>query len=303
MITLKTAKDLDNRQLLLLASYASVAVAGILLITKLFAWFTTGSLGVLASLVDSLLDLFASLINFIAVRYSLSPANQNYKFGFGKAEALAGLAQSFFIIGSSLFLFIATVERIAHPSKISEPEIGIQIILFSIVLTMLLLTLQKWVISRTDSVAIKAEALHYRTDLFSNGGILLGLFLYEFGWLHADSVVALLISVYIFESAIRVGYQSIQLLLDKELEEEDRHIIETIAQNHPRVIEIHDLRTRQSGRVKFIQLHLVMNGALTLEQAHKASDEVERALIEQFEDADVTIHQDPHTESSVTSIC
>ncbi|KZY41325.1 divalent metal cation transporter FieF, partial [Oleiphilus sp. HI0050] len=257
-----------SEQLIIWATRASVAVAFTLLILKIYAWIVTGSMGVLAALVDSLLDLAASLINMFAVRYALEPADEEHRFGHGKAESLAGLGQAIFIGSSAIFLLMYTVERIFNPELIESPEIGTWVMLFSMALTLVLVAYQRYVVRKTNSIAVKADSLHYSADLVTNAGILLGLALYYMGWLYSDPIIALLIGLYILKCAIEIGYEAIQLLLDRELPDEEINQIESLACEHENVIEIHDLRTRQSGQTKFIQFHLVMDGNMTLLAAH-----------------------------------
>ena len=289
-----------SEQLIIWATRASVLVALSLLIMKFYAWIITGSMGILAALVDSLLDLCASLINLVAVRYAMEPADDEHRFGHGKAEALAGLGQATFIASSAIFLIIYTIERVFNPELIESPELGTSVMLVSIVVTLLLVTFQRYVVNKTGSVAIKADSLHYAADFLTNIGILLGLALYYFGWLYADPIIAMLIGVYIFKSALEIGYESVQLLLDRELPEEDKKKIMDVALSHPFVIEVHDLRTRQSGQTKFIQFHMVLNGTISLFEAHKLSDQVHHSVAAEFPGADIIIHQDPHTERAKT---
>ncbi len=285
-----------SEQLVIWATRASVAVAICLLSMKFYAWIVTGSMGILAALVDSLLDLCASLINLIAVRYAMEPADNEHRFGHGKAEALAGLAQATFIASSAIFLVIYTLERIINPELIESPEIGTWVMFISLVVTFLLVSYQRYVVKKTGSVAIKADSLHYASDFLTNIGILVGLGLYYLGWLYADPIIAMLIGLYIFKSAMEIAYESVQLLLDRELPEEEKKKIMDIALSHPFVIEVHDLRTRQSGQTKFIQFHMVLNGTISLFEAHKLSDQVHHSVAASFPNADIIIHQDPHTE-------
>jgi ferrous-iron efflux pump FieF len=285
-----------SEQLIIWATRASVLVALSLLCMKLYAWIVTGSMGILAALVDSLLDLCASLINLIAVRYAMEPADDEHRFGHGKAEALAGLAQATFIAGSAIFLVIYTLERIMNPELIESPEIGTWVMLVSLAVTFILVSYQRYVAKKTGSVAIKADSLHYAADFLTNIGILVGFGLYYLGWLYADPIIAMLIGVYIFKSALGIAYESVQLLLDRELPEEDKKKIIDIALGHPFVIEVHDLRTRQSGQTKFIQFHMVLNGEISLIEAHKLSDQVHDSVNAAFPQAEIFIHQDPHTE-------
>lgn len=289
-----------SEKLIILASRASVLVAVTLLTMKFYAWVMTGSMGILAALVDSLLDLCASLINMVAVRYAMEPADKEHRFGHGKAEALAGLGQATFIASSAIFLIIYTIERLINPELIESPEIGTWVMLVSLGITMLLVSYQRYVVKVTGSVAIKADSLHYFTDVLTNVGILVGIGLYYLGWLYADPIIAMLIGIYIFKSAYEIAYESVQLLLDRELPDEDQNKIMDIVLNHPFVIEVHDLRTRQSGQTKFIQFHMVLNGTITLLEAHKLSDLVHHSVQVAFPEADIFIHQDPHTEREKT---
>jgi ferrous-iron efflux pump FieF len=289
-----------SEKLIVWATRASVLAAIGLLSMKFYAWIVTGSMGVLASLVDSLLDLCASVVNLLAVRYAMAPPDKEHRFGHGKAEALAGLGQAIFIASSAVFLIIYTVERLINPRLIEAPEVGSIVIVISIFVTFLLVSFQRYVVRATKSVAIQADSLHYAADFLSNIGILVGLGLYYLGWLYADPVIALLIGLYIFKSAIDIAYQSIQLLLDRELPaEEQQKILDTVLQ-HPFVIELHDLRTRQAGQTRFIQFHVVLNGEISLVKAHELSDAVKASVVEVFPGADVLIHQDPHTKREFT---
>lgn len=283
-------------RLILAAAWASVCVALILLVAKVVAWFWTGSVGVLASLVDSMLDLLASGVNMLAIRYAMMPPDREHRFGHGKAEALAGLGQATFIASSAIFLLMFSVERIVHPELIESLDLGFGVVGFSIVLTSVLVMFQRYVVKETGSLAIKADSLHYAADFLSNLGVLLGLALYYFGWLYSDPIVALAIALFILKSAFDIGREAVQLLMDRGLPEAEQREVYDVALSHPDVEEVHELRTRQSGRTRFVQMHLVMDGALSLSEAHRISDEVERSVRDLFDEVDILIHQDPHTE-------
>lgn len=289
-----------SEKLIIWATRASVLVAFGLLSMKFYAWIVTGSMGVLASLVDSLLDLCASMVNLLAVRYAMEPPDREHRFGHGKAEALAGLGQAIFIGSSAIFLIIYTIERIINPRLIDSPEVGSAVIVLSLLITFVLVSYQRYVVKVTNSVAIKADSLHYAADFLSNIGILVGLGLYYLGWLYADPIIALLIGLYILKSAIDIAKESVQLLLDRELPaEEQKKILDTVL-THPFVVEVHDLRTRQSGQTKFIQFHIVLNGEISLFKAHDFSDQVKVSVEKAFPGADILIHQDPHTKREFT---
>ncbi|MDC9604046.1 CDF family cation-efflux transporter FieF [Xenorhabdus griffiniae] len=275
------------------AALVATVLASVLLIVKIFAWWLTGSVSLLAALVDSLVDLAASLTNFFVVRYSLQPADEEHTFGHGKAESLAALAQSMFISGSAIFLFLTGFQHLYSPKPLEHATIGIWVIVIALVSTICLVMFQKWVISKTQSQAIRADMLHYKSDLLMNGAILLALLLSLYGFKRADALFALGIGGYILYSALRMGYDAVQSLLDRALPDEERQEIIEIIQNYPGIAGGHDLRTRQSGPTRFIQFHLEIDDNLPLVQAHALADGIENKLRSRFPGADIIIHQDP----------
>lgn len=289
---LKT-ESLQQANLLRYTTYASVLIAALLIIIKLYAWWQTESIGLLASLIDSTMDIAASLLNMIAVGHALRPADSEHRFGHGKAESLAGLGQSAFIAGSALFLISQALDRFINPEPLANLQTGMGVILISLVLTIGLTVFQRYTIQKTGSSAIKADELHYKGDIFSNIGILIALFLADFGFFIADPVIGLLIGVYILYCAWGIGWGAIQTLMDHELSEEVQLQIESIARNHKQVIGIHDLRTRQSGLVNFVQMHVDLDKNMRLEEAHGIAEEVEVSIKAILPNTDVIIHQDP----------
>ncbi|MGF1548653.1 MAG: cation diffusion facilitator family transporter [Thiotrichales bacterium] len=283
----------ERARLLNFATGASVTVAGILIVAKLTAWILTGSVTILASLVDSVMDALASVINLVAVRYSLQPADREHRFGHGKAEALAALAQAAFITGSALFLVLEAGSRLLHPQPVYAVTAGLVVMVFAIVATLILLLIQRYVIKRTQSTAIKADALHYATDFATNAATLLALGLAAFGWHLADPLFALAIAAYILYSAFGIAREAVDLLMDHELPEEVRQQIAAIAFAAPGVRGVHDLRTRQSGHHYFIQIHLEFDDDLRLSEAHRYADAVETEIARTFPNAEVIVHQDP----------
>ncbi len=276
-----------------LATYASITVATTLILAKLLAWGMSGSVSLLATLIDSTLDALASLINLLAVRHALTPADREHRFGHGKAEALAGLAQAAFISGSAGFLLLESGRRLLTPTPIEAHGVGIAVMIFSIVATLALLRFQRHVIEKTDSTAIKADALHYRTDLLVNGSVIVALLLSASGWPGFDALFAIGIAFYILWSAWGIVMQAFDHLMDRELPDEDREKIEEIATAHPEVHGMHDVRSRRSGTATFIQLHLELDDDLKLLEAHRISDEVEASLQDCYPAAEIIIHIDP----------
>ncbi|MDX1694135.1 MAG: cation diffusion facilitator family transporter [Ketobacteraceae bacterium] len=283
----------ETHRLLKITSAASVLTAVVLIIAKLVAWGMSGSVGLLASLVDSLMDAAASIVNLVAIRYALQPADNEHRFGHGKAESLAGLGQATFIAGSAVFLFLHAIDRFINPRDLKAPEIAVAVMVFSIVATSLLLILQRYTVKKTHSVAIKADSLHYAADLLTNVAIVVAILLSIVGWPGFDPLAGLAISLFIFYSAFQVGHEAVQHLLDRELPDEEKDEIVSIATEDPLVLGIHELRTRQSGPIKMIQMHLELDGDMKLKKAHEIADAVEKKLSRRFPGADVIIHQDP----------
>ena len=280
--------------LMRLATYASVAVAAVLILVKFGAWVMTDSVSLLSTLIDSFMDAAASLINLFAVRHALQPADQEHRFGHGKAEPLSGLAQAAFISGSAAFLLIESVERMFNPKSIENSEIGLATMVFAIGATVFLVIFQKYVVRRTGSVAIGADSLHYQADVLVNASVIISLLLAtKLGWTVADPLFAIGIAVYIVWGAWRIARGALDQLMDHELPPEDRQRIYEIAANRAGVSDVHDLRTRSSGTQVFIQLHLEMDGNLRLRDAHTISDQVEFDVQHAYPNAEVLIHADP----------
>ena len=277
-----------------LATYASVSVAGLLIAAKFAAWLETGSVALLSSLVDSLLDAAASLVNLIAVRHAMSPADREHRFGHGKAEPLAVLGQSAFIIGSAMLLLAEAVRRLIRPVPVENPPAGIAVMVLSIAVTIALVLYQRHVVRRTGSIAITADELHYRGDLVLNVSVIVALVLGSVLALPIlDPLFGAAVGIWIVYSAWRLARLSLFQLMDHELPDDEREKIREIAQSHPDVVAAHDLRTRIAGPTAFIQIHIEMDGALSLLRAHEISDEVEAKLRAAYPHAEVMIHQDP----------
>jgi len=284
----------ESGRLMRLATYASVSVACLLIALKTGAWIATESIAMLSTLVDSLLDALASIVNLVAVRHALTPADREHRFGHGKAEALAAMAQSAFIAGSAVLLLFQAGERLIHPRPLAAPEVGLWVMAVSIILTIVLVAFQGWVVRQTKSVAISADSLHYKGDILVNLAVIAALVLGAwFGWLYADPILGTAIAVYILYNAWQIVRDALDMLMDRELPDEDRKRVREIALSHEEVESLHDMRTRRSGPTSFIQFHLVMNAELTLLKAHEVSDEVELELRRAFPDAEIMIHQDP----------
>ncbi|MFM9865506.1 MAG: cation diffusion facilitator family transporter [Micropepsaceae bacterium] len=293
-ITAGRVSGAEAERLKRLATYAAVAVAAALIGLKLWAWAATNSVAMLASLVDSMLDLVASGLNLLAVRHALTPADEEHRFGHGKAEALAGLGQAAFIGGSAVFLLFQSLERLAAPEPVQQSTVGLAVIGVSLALTLALVLFQRHVISRTRSLAIGADQLHYTTDIVTNLAVVAALVVSGvWGWTIADPIFGLAIAAVIAWGAFKILRGAYDELMDRELDDADRQRIKDIVNRHAGVESLHDLRTRRAGHRSFIQLHLELPPQMTLLEAHRIADDVENEIMAAFPDAEVITHQDP----------
>ncbi len=284
----------DKNRLLKLATYASVATASILIIAKLIAWFMTDSMSLLATLLDSTMDILASLITLFAVRIAIAPADEDHHFGHGKAEQLAVLAQSAFIGGSAIVLVLNTLDRIKGEDVVLGNEsAGIMVMIFSIIATLILLSIQRYVIRKTNSAAIKSDSLHYQVDLLTNIAVLAALIGASYGYQQVDNILALLIGSYMLFTVRSLAWEAIQQLMDQALPEEELQEIERRALSVDGVLGIHDVRTRVSGSIPFIQMHLDLEPNTPLIHAHELGVLAKRAVLEYLPEADVIVHLDP----------
>jgi ferrous-iron efflux pump FieF len=289
----KSAPQSEYAYLVNRAGQAAIVAASVLIIIKLVAWVMTGSASILAALTDSLMDVCASIINLFAIKVALQPADTDHRFGHGKAENLAGLAQAAFIAGSSVFLMFNGISALVNGRSIVASNLGIGVMLFSVAVTLILVLFQSYVVRKTNSMAIKADSLHYRADIVMNAAVLFAIVLTGYGVIWADGVFAIIIGVYILHGAWEIGKQSVDALMDKKLPKEDEELVLKLALQVEGVHGVHGLRTRSSGFIKFIQLHLELDDEQSLFDAHTKSDKLELMLKKAFPDADILIHLDP----------
>lgn len=276
------------------ATYASTTVAAIILITKIYGYYHTASLSIFASLLDSLLDITASVINLVAVHFALQPPDDNHRFGHEKAQDLAVFTQSLFFIASALLIAYNAIENFLNPEPLHDHNLGIAVMGVSIILTLALVIYQKYVLSKTNSSVIEADSLHYIVDFASNLGVVMALYFakyFNLTWL--DPLFALLIAIYITKSAWVLLARSFNNLMDHEFSNEEKEKIIELVKSHPQVKGFHDLKTRYAGHKPFIQIHIELDGNLTLNEVHKISHEVMDLLSESFSNGDIIIHQDP----------
>lgn len=276
------------------AAISSILLAILLCVLKTVAVFYTGSLAVLSSMVDSLSDILASVVTFFAVKISIKPASYNYRYGYGKIEALSALFQSLFVAVSGLFILYDSILRFWHPVELKQTDFGLAVMIFSLVSTICLVAFQQFVAKKTNSQAIAADSLHYKVDILTNLSIIVSLvFVRFFGIEQVDTVIAVLISIYLLWNAYDLGKDAVGLLLDRELDVKIRDDVLDIVSKHKISPKAHDLRTRDLGAVYMFEFHLELDGNLDLYTAHKYTDEVETLIREKYPDAQIIIHQDP----------
>ncbi|ARO13631.1 cation efflux family protein [Ketogulonicigenium robustum] len=286
----------SDTRLNLSAGILSVSVASILVLAKLWALQATGALSVAATLADSALDLLVSLAGLLAIAYAAKPADNDHRYGHTAVEDLTALAQSLIITGSAIAIAFAAIRRLiandAH--QLESQGTGMAVMILSIVLTLGLVTWQGHVARRTGSKVVAADSLHYIGDLIPNIGALVALAISAFwGVGQIDSIIALLAAALMLRGAAQIGKQAWDALMDRSAPPDVIAKIEDVVRNHPGVMGYHDLKTRQSGSRIFVNLHAEMDGTQTLDQAHRTSAALRRAIVRALPNADVLIHLDP----------
>lgn len=278
------------------AARLSVAAAGFLIVLKSATGYLTGSISVWASLLDSTMDIFASVINYFAVRAASRPADDDHSYGHGKAESLAGLFQSLVIAASGIFLVYESIRRIINPNPTMSEWVGVLTMIVAVLVSIALVVKLRRVARETESPALAADATHYVTDIYSNASALLALVIVALTpYQIADPIISLAIAFYILWSAVSVGRESIDVLMDRRLPlQVDEQIAEVVSRYRDQgVLGFHDLRTRRSGSQKFIDMHLEVERDMRLQEAHDVTVRVLRAIEAEIPRARVHIHTDP----------
>ena len=288
-------QDHSGASLRRFASQASLAVAVVLVAIKLLAWLATGSVALLTSAVDALVDTSASLVTFFGVRYAERPPDRDHRFGHGKGEAVAGFTQATFLAGAALVLAIQSVQRLVFPERLHDLGIGLWVIAFSLAAATGLVAMQSWVIRRTGSTAIAADRAHYLTDVAVNAAVLLALVVTRLtGWTRVDPAFALVISGGMLWSARGIANEALLQLLDRELPGEERQRIRQAVLACKGARSIHDLRTRFAGDRTFVEYHLEVDGDLSVERGHEIGDITEAAVVAILAGTvEVTAHLEP----------
>jgi ferrous-iron efflux pump FieF len=276
------------------AAVASIAMALFLIGLKAWAAVETSSMAMLGSLADSGLDLVASLVVLLGIRVAAQPADREHRFGHGKAEALASLVQVILISISAIFIGFRAIERLIGGAQTAHAELGIGVSLVAIVFTFALIAYQRYVVSRTGSVAIATDRLHYASDLMLNGSVIAALVLDQYaGVVGADAVFGILIALWLARSAWQSSSQVLDQLMDREWPDELREQFLAAARDYSELAGLHDLRTRTSGTHHFAQFHVWVPADWTVKEAHDRLDRVEEQLQQRFPGTEILIHVDP----------
>lgn len=291
-----TEDNLKNQKLLKSSTYITIVGVSLIVIAKLYGWLMSDSVTLLASLVDSLLDTCVSIMNLVALHYALIPADQEHRFGHGKAEDIAVFLQSIFFVSSGVFLIYEANSRLfsTNVKVMDETIVGISVLLFSIVITAVIVLFQHYVMRRVKSNVIAADSLHYVTDFMMNITAILGIAITSYFAIPAyDSITAILISIYIIYNAIKMFRKAFKNLMDHEFDEGEKNMIIEAVKSHKKVKGFHDLKTRYSGTKPLIQLHIELDKDISLMSAHHIVSEVEKLIHQNMPDAEIIIHTDP----------
>lgn len=288
---------LTDEKLIKSASYLSVSMALIIMLIKTYGWLYTDSQSIFASLVDSMLDISASLINLIAVKLSMQPPDDNHRFGHEKFEDLAVFSQSIFFFASCIFILFSSCKALFFIETVENTELGADIMYICILLTLLLVCYQSFVVYKTKSIIIAADKLHYFSDFLTNIAVVATLHLSKSYWF-IDPIAGILIALYIIRGSYILFRKAIRNLADEEFPQKDKLKILEIVRSHSGSRGVHELKTRYAGNKPFIQFHLEMDASLSLRKAHSIAEEITDNIIASFPLAEVIIHQDPEGEET-----
>ena len=287
------------------ATVVSTSVAGVLVLMKMTVGILSGSIAVLASAIDSFLDLTVSLFNYFALNTAEKSADEQFNFGRGKIEAIAAVIEGTVISLSAVFIFYEALVKIAHPRDMEFMQSSIWVMAASLVITLLLVMFLNYVAKKTNNMVIKADALHYKTDLFSNGAVLMALALISMtGEQLIDPILGVGIAIFMIYSSIPIIKEGILMLMDAALPEEEIEKIKNVLENEDRINDYHYLQTRESGSDIFISVHAVFNVSISLYDAHLISDDIEANMKTLFDGktTHTLIHMDPYDDSEINEI-
>lgn len=282
-----------------LSAAFTVAMVTLMLAVKALAYFNSGAASVLASFTDSLLDSTMSLVTLLVVFWSQKPADDDHRYGHGKIEGVAALLQAGLIVGAAFFIGLEGVQRLVHAEPIDNHISSVGLLLFCIVLTIAMVLVQKFFLTKTNSLALKADHAHYTNDIFLNGSVVASLMLSHYGapqWV--DVLLAILIAAMFVRAAIKMGHEGVDMLMDKQVEEPIRKDITEIIARQEGILGMHDLRVTLSGTRHMISFDVEMDPSLLLWTAHEMARTVEKSILEKYPNADIIIHIDPYGDTA-----
>ncbi|MBO9498806.1 MAG: cation diffusion facilitator family transporter [Novosphingobium sp.] len=276
------------------AAAASIAVAVLLAIMKVWAVWRTGSTAMLGSLADTTLDLIASIATLAGVWVAAQPADAEHRFGHGKAEALAAMFQVVLISFSAAGLLFRGVSQLLAGARTEAAADGILVSLVAFAATLALLAWQRHVIRRTGSLAITTDNLHYKSDLALNLAVIAALALEQYAHVAgADAGFGIVIALWLGWGAFSASREAVNQIMDREWPEEKRDELLAVLARNPDLRGVHDLRTRTSGAHDFAQFHASVDPLLTVERAHDVVDAIEDEVMRAFPGIELLVHLDP----------
>ena len=285
------------------ASLASVTTAVLLIILKSVAFLVTGSMAMLSSLFDSIQDFMTSMVNMIAIRHAVIPADKHHRFGHGKAQGIGSLIQACIIVMAALFLIKESVGYLIFGKKVVDFELGVWVSGIAIIITLCLLILQTWVVKQTGSLCIKTDKTHYTGDIFMNIGVIISLWLSSsMGWMWIDGAFGIAVGLYLLYAMIHILQEAFAMLMDRELPEAMRNKIKSVALSVPKVLNVSKLKTRQAGSCIFIQFVVQFDGKISLDLAHAYIDKIESKLLKLYPGAEIMIHAEPFIKQNDRSL-
>ena len=284
----------ENKSVVLFASCWALGTAVFLAVLKGYAFYMSGSASVLATLVDSVVDVMISALLFFAIRYSYKPADNDHRYGHGKMEGVASLFQGSLMAGAGLFVIFEAINRFQSPVEVTHHSLAMIVVLLSLVLSFIVLVVQRNALKKTNSLILEADSAHYKTDIFLNSSVILALAVHYYsGPLWVDPVMAILIAGYFFYTSYTITLKSLDILMDKELPDATRRDIIDIVQQHDEILGIHDLRTRDCGKHYHISFDVELDKNLSLERAHDIVRELDEKILKSYPNAEIIIHMDP----------
>ncbi len=285
----------NGKNLALYAGYAAIIIVSILILSKTYAYYQSGSVSILSSLIDSIMDSIVSIMALASIHYASQPADKEHRWGHGKMEAVSALFQAAIIAGGGAFIVFESVSRILAPIEVTHHMTGIYVMVFSIVLSVVLVLIQRYAVRKTGSLAVEADSVHYGSDVLINAGTIAILGFGVYGaplWI--DPLFAVFVAFFMAYIARGIAVKSLDMLLDRELPDEERAKIINVIESHDKVLGWHDLRTRLNGSCYVISFDIEADPDLTLFAAHEISHDLEHAIVEIYKDAEILIHIDPH---------